>query len=211
MFFFIVYVVVYSVFIPIVAGLVTFKKHQAPARALFYFILFSGATDVVVGQFTLRNIDTTPGLHFYTVAELMALSVFFYRLLASPLKKRAIVITAIAFVALSLINTIYFQPLTVANTYTRSLEALIIIACCFMYFEQESRIRQSVKWEKKPANWFVAGLLVYFAGSFFFFLFSNIITNLAIPAQNVIWCLHGAMQIIMYLLITIGYRNERSN
>jgi len=171
--------------------------------------LFSGTVDIVVLQFTLHNINSTPGLHFYTVGELLSLSYFFYQIFNTGLKKRVIVIVAISFVILSIINTCFFQSLHQDNTYTRSLEALILIAYCFMYFDQESRIRQTIKWEKKPANWFVTGLLVYFAGAFFLFLFSNIITKLSYSTQNILWGLHGALQIIMYLLITAGYINER--
>ena len=209
MLFFILYVIVYSVFIPVVTSLIKFKNHSASSRALFYFLIFSGTTDIVVSQFAAHRIDSTPGLHFYTVAELLSLSYFFYTLFSASSKKRAISIVAIAFIVLSVINTCFFQPLNHDNTYTRSLEALIMVAYCFMYFDQESRIRQSIKWEKKPANWLVTGLLVYFAGAFFFFLFSNIITALSISTQNFLWCLHGALQIIMYLLITVGYLNER--
>lgn len=208
--FFISYIAVYTVLLPLIAAFYNFKYLPAPSKALLGFLLLSGCTDVLIGFLLNAQIDTTWLLHVYTLAEYLFLSVFFYRIYPSPAKRKFVIIIGLAFVLLSAINTLFFQPLTKFNTYTRSLEGLLMVVFCFIYFDQESRVRQTIRWEKKPYNWYVTGLFVYFAGAFFFFLFSNLIVRLSIPTQFLLWFLHGVLQVIMYISIAAGYLNERA-
>jgi len=202
-------VVVCSVVIPLFAGLGNFKKLTAPSKAIFAYVVFSGTCDTILTILTYRGVDSRPGAPFYTVAEFAVLSIFFYRIFTFPKKGNLIVLTAIGFTLLCVVNTLFFQPLAQFNTYTRSAAALIIITYCLTGFNQESKIRQSSRWEKRPLNWMLTGLLTYFAGALSFFLFSNLIATLAIPTQLMIWYLHGVMQILMYILFSIGFLNER--
>ncbi|MBE9661901.1 hypothetical protein [Mucilaginibacter myungsuensis] len=210
-YYFTTFIVIWSVIIPIAVGAYRFKHKPAPSKALYYFLLYSGMCDIILSVLNDFGFNTVPGLHFYTVGEFFLLS-FFFKLLFNKIKKtRVIYILCGLFIILAAINLAFFQPLYTFSTYTRSLEALLMIAYCFVYFENESRIKQPLRWEKKPNNWFVTGLLAYFGGAFFFFLFSNVITTLPNITQQLIWDIHGVCQTAMYILIAIGYRHERRN
>lgn len=208
-YYFLSYVIVWTVLIPIVVGAFGFKNKPAPSKALYYFLIYSGVCDVIVGLVMQAGIDNRPGLHFYTVGELLILSWFFKRLFNDVKWTKRINIASVAFVILAVINLLYFQPLKVFSTYTRTLEAFVMLVYCFIYFERESRVRQAERWEKKPNNWFVTGLLTYFGGAFFFFMFSNVIRGLSNTMQYLIWDLHGFFQVVMYILISVGYIYER--
>jgi hypothetical protein len=203
-------VVPLSALIPIVVGLYSYSQLSRLAKVIFYFTVFAGLMDGFSSILSIYHIHNLVQLHFYTIAEFLILSTFFINVFTRPGLIKAVKVINIVFSLLWLVNFVFFRGVDQFNTLTRSLEAILIIVYAVLYFEQESRVIHAVRWEKTPANWMVTGILLYFAGSFFLFLFSNIITvHVSKPVLVFIWNLHGVFVVAMYLLFTIGFLNER--
>jgi hypothetical protein len=54
-----------------------------------------------------------------------------------------------------------------------TVENIIIIIFCLFYFYEEISIPQSAFIYSTPAFWLIAGILIYSAGTFFLFMFSD--------------------------------------
>jgi hypothetical protein len=93
------------------------------------------------------------------------------------------------------------------NTYTRPIEAIILITLCAVYWWQENEADSDKSWGDIPNNWFVTSIMLYFAGAFFMFLLANyLISPQAVKkVKNVIMDTHASFVLIMYLLMTVGF------
>ena len=201
-----------SSLIPVIIGIYNYRFLSKAGKTIFYYAIFGGVMDFVSSEMAAHRIPNLMLLHFYTIAEFIILSIFFVQIFTKKGLVKTVQIISVLFTLLCLVNVVFFQKITQFNTYTRSLEALLIIIYCFMYFEQESRLRQAVQWQKRPNNWFVTSNLQYFACSFFLFLFSNVI-NIKVKKStfSMLWDIHGFFVMGMYLLFAIGLWNERNS
>jgi len=208
--FFLKIIVPLSVIGPILVWI--FNRHglSKASKVLFYYLLLAGFGDIYSSTTSFLGINNLLGLHVYTLGEFLLLSWYFTTLLARNPIIGTIKIMAIIFALLCVINFAFFQGVYQFNTYTRSLGAFLTIVYCFNYFNQESKVFQTMPWQKKGANWIVTGLLIYFSGAFFLFLFSNILsTKIKRETWVNLWYGHGFLVVLMYVLISIGFINER--
>jgi hypothetical protein len=175
-------------------------------------VIFAAVLDEVSIQLASHHIHNIIGLHFYTMVEFFILSGFFVNVFNQKRMVSAVKVMGILFTILCLVNVAFFQKVTQFNTYTRSLEALLIVVYCLIYFDQESKLKQTVQWQNRPNNWFVTSNLQYFACAFFLFLFSNVIGAMVKPATfSRIWDIHTCLVMAMYLLFATGFWYERSS
>lgn len=152
-----------------------------------------------------HGINNMPLLHFYTIFELIAVSLYYKYALAEKKIDKWINIVIMAYPIFCVINFTFLQSIYLFNTYTRPLEALIIIVFSFMYMSSNSH---------KPfyaaGRWIASGFLIYFCSSVFQFIFSNVVHNyVSKPVKLFIWNLHDTFVLIMYLIFFAATLNAR--
>jgi len=204
------YIVPASTLLPIVAGIIWRKKLGKAMHALIIYLciaLLINIGGVVMAQHHTNNL---PLLHFYTMFELLAV-MWYYRLaFSSHWANRWTTILMIAYPILCVINFTFFQSIYQFNTYTRPLEAIIIIVFSGIYLGGDGNF------DKKGANnnsgrWVASGFLVYFCSSLFQFIFSNMVSHLASKdIKHLIWNLHATFVLIMYIFFFVAIKHERS-
>lgn len=81
------------------------------------------------------------------------------------------------FLAFSLIQYIKSNPEDEIDSLSISVEYIIIIIFCILYFYEEINIPQATFIYSTKAFWLITGILIYSTGTFFLFLFSDNLTD----------------------------------
>lgn len=102
--------------------------------------------------------------------ELFIIGYFFYSILGYDLHKRLVLILGGIFLLLCSIETIR-NPENYFDSFINGLESIIIITFSLLYFYEQLRYPKTLFIYTHPAFWGVAGLFLFFAGSFFVFIY----------------------------------------
>lgn len=178
-------------------------------KILLAFLIFSAVVNVVGTVFARGfHMRTTAIVHIYTPFEFTFLSLFFAEFYQKQ-AKNIIYSIAVVFVVFCIYNSLFIQKAMIINSYTRSVDAIILIVYSMLYF-LKSNDDLETQWSQQVNNWMVAGILLYYASSLFMFIFFN---YLLIPDQMsfIIWGIHNTILIIEYILFAIGYSKCRQH
>ncbi len=111
-----------------------------------------------------------------------------------------------AFTILCIINALFFQSIYTYSSYTRSVEAIVLMMFALSYFAKLATGNLEKKSGRQPDFYFNAGIFLYFSGAFMLFIFSNFIAaNLSKSNFLIIWNIHAALLLLMYILFSIAF------
>jgi len=202
------YVVPASTLLPIAAGLVNYKRVDRSLRTLTWYLCFALTINVIAVVLASRHTNNMPLLHFYTAGELVLVTLYFKHAFNDRKTDRWLNLIMIMYPVLCVVNFVFFQSIYSFNTYTRPLEALIIILLSALYFAWPNTDRVTT-----AGRWVAGGFLLYFCSSFFQFIFSNVVSHYASKAQkSLIWNMHATFVLMMYVLFFVAIfhgRNKR--
>ena len=189
--YFFVYSSVFSPLIPLSALIK--KKYDGAFVLIILFVIASFASDII-SVFLINGTNYT-FLHGYGLVEALILFLFYYRVLKT---KRWVLILAITFVVFYILNSLYFE-VGIFNTIGRSVECLAIIFLALWLFYQFFRQEEDIFIERSPLFWINVGLLIYFSGAFFTFVFSKYILT-----DQPLWILHNVFNVLKNVFLAIG-------
>lgn len=215
-----------SVAIPVSIALLRFRYTSNALRSILYYLIMAGITSCIAAVFAFRHKNNLPLLHVYTVLELLFLLRFYRQVIPGAGVRRWTVILAWVFPVFALANLWFFQSMYRFNSYTRSLEAIIVVALGIVYMSRRTEegspgagnLEQASlgggstgRGGVQPETWVVIGLLIYFASAFFQFTFPNIVSSTAsLSTRLLIWDIHASLVLVMYLLIAAGFAKCKS-
>jgi hypothetical protein len=195
-----------SVAVPLGLGLARYRETNDALRIILLYLALSGIINIIAAVLAFTQVNNLPLLHFYTIAECLLLLAFYGLLFRRKFVSLLLLVSGILFLVFCLYNFLVLQSLYQFNSYTRPVEAVIIIVLSVIYLYRKSAEDTNVSWARQPSGWIVTGLLLYFSGSLSQFAFSNIISHLAsVQTKKIIWLLHGTLVMIMYLLFARAF------
>ncbi|NII27008.1 hypothetical protein HB364_18095 [Pseudoflavitalea sp. X16] len=200
----------YALAPPLLLGLWQFRALPGALRIITIHVLVAAVTELAATLLWHYRINNLFLLHIYTVEECGMLLWFYSYLWRERIPLRVFLYVFLSFLVFAVINSMLLQPLTQNNTYARSIEAVIMIACAIAFFYKmlsEARIHKP---ERSPYFWINTGLLIYFSGSLLLFTLSNYIRGPEYKQLRMdIWTLHAFFNILLYTFITIGLWKQR--
>lgn len=196
-----------SILLPIFIALSGFRKLPEYAKWLLYYLVLIAIVNTAVTILTWEKKPNLWLIHIYTALESFLLLFYFKFIILNKKINSAIGVLLWAFPLYCVVNFLFLQSIDKFNTYARSVEAIILIALCAVYWWQGNEEDSEKPWENIPNNWFVTGIMLYFAGAFFLFLLSNyFISQKAIEkVKNIIWDINASFLLIMYILMVVGF------
>jgi hypothetical protein len=201
----------FVVWIPIVAGLLSFKKAPVYVRLLIIHLFLAAIVQAIAYYLWKHSQNNLYLLHLYTVEELVMLTFFYGYLLKSSIGKNIFIVVAAFFITCAALNALFLQPITRHNTYARSLESLIIIIWTILYFYRH--LAEDPDAPQKHGNGILlinTAFLLYFSASLLLFTLSNFISITSSKEMRVnLWAIHALVSIFMYILIAIGLWKHR--
>ena len=195
-----------SVVIPLAIAIARFKLIGRALKTIFIYLLVAGVTNAIAAILAFTHRNNLPVLHIYTIIELTLFVLFFSQAIDNrPIKQWAIP-TILIFTSLCIINFSFIQSIYSFNSYTRPLEAIILIGFSVFYFYLQTARETMGRWYDQPETWIVIGILLYFSSSLVQFSFSNIVSNKgSADIKRLIWNIHATLVLIMYLLFAVGF------
>lgn len=196
-----------SILLPIFIAISGYRKLPDHAKWLLYYLVFAAIVNTTATITTWNKVPNLWLLHIYTTLESFMLLYYFKLIIINKKIRYVVGILLWVFPLFCIINFLFLQSMSNFNTYTRPVEAIILITLCAVYWWQENEEDSEKPWGDIPNNWFVTGIMLYFAGSFIMFLLANyLISQQAIrKAKNIIMDTHASFVLIMYLLMAVGF------
>jgi hypothetical protein len=197
------YIVPASTLIPIAAGIVYYRRINKPLRTLLAYLciaLVINIAGIIMASYRMNNL---PLLHFYTMFELLAVMLYYKHAFNDQQTGKWINLIMVLYPVLCVVNFTFFQSIYQFNTYTRPLEAIIIIVFSGIYLAgHDGADKQGFA---NVGRWVAGGFLIYFCSSLFQFIFSNVISHTASkPVKMIIWNLHDTFVLLMYLMFFVA-------
>jgi hypothetical protein len=191
--------------VPLAVGIYRYKALRPPARFLFYYLVFGGLTDAVATYTAHHRMNNLWLLHTYTAVETVMLLWFYRLILREAWIRRVIPFLIIVFPLFCMANILWWQSLKHFNTYTRPVEALLLMYLGVTYFFETSHAAVDARdGSRVGLSWMNTGLLLYFSLSFFIFIFSNYLVQ-GQAFNTVIQNLHATFELLMYMLCAVGF------
>lgn len=199
-----VYAVPLSLLIPLATALFVRGSLRRPFWILVAYLFFSGSINLVAILNSTRN--NLPWLHLYTCVEGTLLLLFYRAIQPVQWLRKLNTVLVLVFPLLCIINGLFIQSIYQFNSYVRPIEAILLIGNTIYYFWDDTAKRETGPWAANPFNWANAGFLLYFSGSLFQFIFSNVVSATAgYTIKLLILDIHGALVLCMYMLMAIGF------
>lgn len=202
------YIVPASTLVPILAGFIYYKKINKALRVLLIYLCISLVVNFAGNILAAQGKNNLPLLHIYTILELVSV-LFYYKYAFSDKKVNFWTrIIVVLFPIVCILNFTFVQSLFEFNTYTRPLEAVIIIFFSGLYLASQNSDQEELS---VSGRWVASGFLIYFCSSLFQFVFSNVVSRHTPQfTKLIIWNLHAVFVLIMYLFFYLAIRNESS-
>lgn len=199
-----------SILIPASLSIILFKR-QAPPLKYLSILLFIGVFVELFARILLSyKASNLPLLHLYIPIE-FALLGWMYQLYLHRLYPRYIIpLIIVIFTLFSVVNSVFIQSIKTFNTNARAVENLLLIIFAVSYFYKllkELKIRYL---EKNPMFWINTGILIYFSGSLFLFIFSNY-SIIDKSISRLTWIIHAFLNIFINIIYSIGLWLSRGN
>lgn len=185
------------------------KKHlDVSMRLIFYLSIasfFSDIISLILSKYDLNNLWI---IQIWGLTQGILLFLFFSTVIDISIKRiRAFLVL---FIIYYVINSIFIEGLNQYNSLAMSIEAIIMIVLCFIYFHKLYTDEVGVFLERIPVFWVVIGILFYFSGALFSFLLSSDILSKAPDRFYNSWIFHNSVNIIKNILFAIGLWKVRA-
>jgi hypothetical protein len=194
-----------SVLSPVLPLVTAWTKRKGLDRTfsiLIILIAVAFLSDVVNIIFAFLHLNNLPIAHAYGLLEGILLIKFFDSLLGW--KKSTWTLVAVTYTLLYLADSIFLESIFSFNAWSRSVEALLMIALCVMAFRMFYDKEEDIFIEKSPHFWMVIGILTYFSGALFSFLLSTDMLSQSSERFYGSWMLHNFSNLLKNVIFTIG-------
>lgn len=136
----------------------------------------------------------------FTVLEVLFFSYFIYLNLKTPVLKRLVLWTAVAFVFLPIVFYLIRGNLNFRSLIF-SIENIIIIPFCVLYFYEQINKPDTYFIYLSKSFWIILGIIIYMTGTLFVFIY---IDSLPLEEQDKYWIINLIFNTIKNILFAIG-------
>lgn len=136
---------------------------------------------------------------------------FFLVTLKDFIKPVYIISLIISFEVLSLINVVFIQDLYEFPSLTGSIGALILFLFSVAFFTKVMAEAKILKLSQEPLIWINSAVLVYYTGNFIFYALLNYANNHSREFALLTVKFFSIINLLFYLLITIGFLKTNRN
>jgi VanZ family protein len=193
------------ILIPFSIGILKMRYLREETLKIFFYIIIGVLFEIISSiMLALKIRNNLPFFHIYTIIEFFIISWFYWLIFKGYFSKFTIPITFFTFFIFSLIDSFVFHNVFTFNSYSKSLECIIIVTYSVLYLYKTFNEFQEKDPSDTPVFWINAGFLFYFSGCLFLFTFSNYILTQGRTIAIATWALHAFFMILMYILIAVG-------
>jgi len=192
------------IFVPVIVGFLRYKALTITFKVLLGFLLCSCVSNVANIILSFHHIPTTTLFHLFTVFE-FAFTSWMYATIFDKRWRKTIAVMVSVFTVLCILNYFFLQNGIETDTYTGTLEAIIIIGYSLLFLYQQSNIENHNHWGQNAFNWINIAILIYFGCGFFMFISLNYIMHAGLRVNLIVWSVFDTILVFESLLFAIGF------
>ena len=187
----------------IISALGLSSEKRAKVKYLVFLLAISLVVQLVAKYLRIKGVNNLALLHAYTLLEFLCIS-YLYRTIIpdfGSLEKwfRPFLITVAGLIVL---NSAFIQPLHTYNSIAKTITQVAYMVYAVLFFFR--RMQEDLPAGSKDGLAFInASFLMYYAGSLFIFMFSNVIRALD-EQHTVFWMVNVLLYMLFQMLIFIG-------
>ena len=192
-------------FIPFVLALIRKKYLTKDLKIIWLFLTIGLITDlaseILTFYFKLSNLEI---YNIYIILETLLISFFYYLILPNKIS-RFLIFSIILFFLIYSIYNVSFNPAKSLDGIILTIESTSIILFSVITFNEflKNSIYSNIL--ASPIFWINSGFLIFFSGNLFLHIFSNFLQVYELNAFFELWVFHSVFNIILYILISIGF------
>ena len=201
--------IIFFAFLPIliaaITGAIRFKKLDETLKLLSLLIFFALVVESVSRVFWLYKVSNLFLWPIYVIVE-MAFLIWLYSIeLQSKLFTKARVWIIAVFAAYVIYKTFQVSSkINLIDNSGRLLESVLLILIILGYYYKLYVNQPTENLWNLPMFCVSTGLLIFFSGNFFIFLFINFILQYSQKLNYQIWIIHASLNCVLYLIYTFA-------
>ena len=179
-------------------------------KLTFGVIAASVAADAVSLLLMNQGINTWPVINLFFLTQF----ILFFQILGERRKMTPLRILFYGYLVFGLVEFFFVQGPKTFNSFTSYVGGILMIisALGFLYQLLAKPPVESV--QTLPLFWIAFGVLIYYGGTMFLFLFNNYLLAYQFQDHQLIWILHNFLNItknaFLLMALWINYRNKTS-
>ncbi len=197
-----------SVLAPILIGAFYYRRFFSGMRIILHYLAIGCIFNLFAVVLSRNNINNMPLLHIYTIVEFACCALFFRSALEGMRIAKIISYLIAAFTLFSIFNVCFLQDIFSFNSYSRSLEALLLIVFCLFFFYKLLGAKAEVSQKSLPLLCICIGFFFYFSGSLFLFLFPEF-EHAGFSIYQLAWLIHSLLVLLMYIFFSVAFYLSR--
>ena len=187
---------------PFIPAVIRYRNFPTELRILSWFLLVDFLANCISSLLGMNGINNMAVMHIYTFVEFAILSYFYHFLFADKRISHVIAFTVVLFFVASLVNALFFQNIYTFNSYTKSIEALLVSILAITLFARDLDSIGGNKRVNAVMAYANTGILIYFSGSFIWFAVCNLMPSNSMFAWYM-WALHATLLLVFYVLTAV--------
>ena len=184
-----------SVLIPLFIGALNFKTFNTSLKVLFFYLCASGITELVSFMMAHQKMNNTIVFLVFTVIEYISFLSLYCIEIKTPAFKKFYLFMLFFFGAIFLLNIFYFGGIDRIDTFSSTVESVVLIFTSIYYFYY---ILNNLHIPKLNQFYFFcinSAILIYFSMSLCLFLFSQYILQHDQFILRPLWIIHNISNI----------------
>jgi len=183
------YVLAPSILVPCIIGIANYKGLKLTYKLITALILIGALTEGLMAMLSMLRINNLFAVHFYALAEVILLSLFYYKAIQHPSIKKTVAVFSVAFTVFAIVYASYGTNIAQFNSIPRAFECIYFsLLSCWLFYEMSDYLRPVAE-----SDYYLNGaIMFYFTSCFVIFTFNKYMTaNL-----SVLWTMVKAHAIV---------------
>jgi hypothetical protein len=191
------------VLIPVIAGIMRFKKLEHPIQYLAILVFADFSAEVITHIFYLLKLNNHFVWPFFISIE-YGLIVWIYCFSLKPVLLAKVFIASIPiFTCFVFLNWIASGRIGL-SVVPRFIESVVVLFLVLSFFYSTLKNLTTTHLERQPMFWLSTGLFIYFSGDIIIFIFSNYMLSYSEQFNTEVWFIHSILNIILYIFYTLA-------
>lgn len=195
-----------SSLLPIIRGVRNYRRLTMPFKLLLYFFVISIGFEVLSVVLARVFHNNMPGLHLFTIVELLTFSSIFYIFFRRKRKLALFILINTAVFLLAAAADICHRGIWSYNAIARSYSSISILSYTLIYFYFMFGADERSYTIEHPMFWVSIGTIVYFGSNALYFMFNDDLMTKGPAASKMGGVVHLGLNIIANYLYAQSFR-----
>lgn len=195
----------FSNLIPLIVLFLVKRNREKELRVFYLYLWYSAIFSIYFRINSALSINSLPHVQLSTLLGFTLIGFIYYSYMKRLFFRKLIMAFIIIFALFAIINAFWIEGLYSTATYSTTLNAVLGIILCMIYFYDLTQRKVYTYILKEPMFWITVAFLFYFAGNLFLYLSSSffmIDTNSSFFVE--FWIMFSLMIVLRNLLFVVA-------